>query len=141
MDAYKKILAAVDFSDHTEAVIKRANQLAQQNQSSLVVLHVVSYALPTDVDYLQPRVDEVEQQLADNARNRLETLLADCGAVDAQGVVVVGPHKQEIMRVAEQEKADLIVVGAHGRHGIVGLLGSTTDRVLHQASCDVLTVH
>jgi universal stress protein A len=141
MDAYKKILAAIDFSDHSDDVIKRASQLARQNQSSLVVLHVVSYALPTDVDYLQPRIDEVEQQLADDARNRLETLLEDCDAADAQGVVVVGPPKQEIMRVAEQENADLIVVGAHGNHGIAGLLGSTTDRVLHRATCDVLTVH
>jgi universal stress protein A len=138
MEEYKKILAAVDFSDHTDAVIKRARLLAQQNQSVLVVLNVVSYALPTDVDYLQPRVDEVEQQIADDARNRLEALLAESGIPDTQGIVLVGPPKQEIMRVAEQEQADLIVVGAHGHHGIAGLLGSTTDRVLHRATCDVL---
>lgn len=140
MEAYKKILAAVDFSDHTDAVIKRAGQLAQENQSTLMVLHVVSYILPTDVDYLQPRVDDAEQKLADDSRSRLEVLMAESGVPDAQGIVVVGQPKQEIVRVAEQEQADLIVVGAHGHHGIAGLLGSTTDRVLHRAACDVLTV-
>jgi len=55
-------------------------------------------------------------------------------------VVISGRPKQEILRVAERAAADLIVVGAHGHHDLAGLLGSTTDRVLHRASCDVLTV-
>jgi nucleotide-binding universal stress UspA family protein len=46
----------------------------------------------------------------------------------------------EIVRAAERGKADLIVIGAHGRHGLTGLLGSTTDRVLHHATCGMLTV-
>jgi universal stress protein A len=44
------------------------------------------------------------------------------------------------VRFAEERKVDLIVVASHGLHGFRALLGSTTDGVLHTASCDVLAV-
>jgi universal stress protein A len=50
---------------------------------------------------------------------------------------VPGP---EIVRVAEEESADLIIVGSHGRHGLALLLGSTANNVLHHAPCDVMAV-
>lgn len=141
MEIYKKILAAVDFSDSSDMVIKRAGSIAKQYQATLVILHVVRHAWPSDADYLQPRVNEVEQQITDDARKKLDALLTESDVQDAQGIVIVGRPKQEILNVAEHEQADLLVVGAHGRHGIAGLLGSTTDSVLHRATCDVLTVH
>jgi universal stress protein A len=51
-----------------------------------------------------------------------------------------GAPKQEIVRVADDEKAELIVIGSHGRHGLQLLLGSTANGVLHLAKCDVLAV-
>jgi len=75
-----------------------------------------------------------------SAGRRLDETLSRLGVKDAIPMTVLGPPKQEILRVAQQEAADLIVIGAHGHHGIIGLLGSTTDRILHQADCHVLTV-
>ena len=85
--------------------------------------------------------DNREEVLITVAEKRLHQLLEQAlpGSV-AEVLVVSGRSKVEILRLATQQKADLIVVGAHGRHGLRGLLGSTTDRVLHQAACDVLTV-
>ena len=52
----------------------------------------------------------------------------------------IGSPKAEIIRIAEDMGADLIVVGSHGRHGIALLLGSTAASVVHHAKCDVLAV-
>ncbi len=54
--------------------------------------------------------------------------------------MVWGVPGQEIVRLAEQEQIDLIIVGSHGRHGLALLLGSTASNVLHHAKCDVLAI-
>ena len=140
MTNYQKIIAAVDFSEHTDTVIDNALALAKQNSARLAVLHVLDYAWPTDVDTVIPPVDETEEKLLNSAQERLEAMLKSRGETSVECIVVAGRPKQEILRVAEQEKADLIVMGAHGHHGLTGIVGSTTDRVVHRASCDVLIV-
>jgi len=52
----------------------------------------------------------------------------------------IGSPKLEIVRIAEENNVDLIVMGSHGRHGLALLLGSTANGVLHYAKCDVLAV-
>lgn len=103
-------------------------------------MHVVDYTLPIDDDYIIPPDDKVEEALLVSARERLDKRLQRLGAERVRPLVISGRPKQEILRVAEREAADLIVIGAHGHHGLAGLLGSTTDRVLHRATCSVLTV-
>jgi len=141
MQDYKKILAAVDFSEHTDAVIKRVLSLAQKYDSTLTILYVVDHAWPTDTDYVLPPIESEEDKLVADAHNRLDILLQATNIPPAKRMVVVGRPRQEILRMAEQEQADLIVLGAHAHHGLASLLGSTVDEVLHRASCDVLTVY
>ena len=140
MPMYRKILAAVDFSPHTGAVIRRALSLAQQNDAMLQILHVVDYEWPMDTDYVLPPVDGLEEKFVDKAHERLASLQESTGASGSERVVLVGRPKQEILREAERWQADLIVLGAHGHHSLAGLLGSTTDGVLHRAACEVLVV-
>ena len=52
----------------------------------------------------------------------------------------MGNTKAEILRVAEEERADLIVLGSRERHGLAILVNFTEDTVLHAAHCDVLAV-
>lgn len=141
MQVYKKIIAAIDFSDHTDVVLQRAQLLAKHEGAALLVLHVVDYYWPTDMDYVIPPTDEMEEKLIEEAHARLHTVLKDAGFTHAETIIETGRPKQEILRVVEREQPDLIVVGAHGHHGIAGLLGSTSDRVSHRAACDVLIVH
>jgi universal stress protein A len=54
--------------------------------------------------------------------------------------LVWGVPKQEIIKIAVQERVDLIVVGSHGRHGLALLLGSTANSILHYALCDVMAI-
>ncbi len=140
MTKYDKILAAVDFNEHSDAVIQSALMQTGYSGAELTVLHVVDFIRPIDDDYIIPPTDQIEEALLNSARKRLDEILNRLGATDATPLVTLGPPKQEILRVAKQKTPDLIVIGAHGHHGILGLLGSTTDRVLHQASCHVLTV-
>jgi nucleotide-binding universal stress UspA family protein len=140
MTNYKRILALVDFSGHTDAVIQSAVMQVACSGSMFSVLHVVDYTRPLDDDYIQPPVDTAEETLLAAAREKLEETLRRLGVANASVIVVCGNPRHEILRVAEREVPDLIVIGAHGHHGISDLLGSTTDRVLHRASCHVLTV-
>lgn len=140
MKTYGQILAVVDFSEHTDAVIQSAVRQAECSGAGLSVLHVVDYTRPIDDDYIIPPDDPVETALLASAKEQLEDTLHRLGVIHVRLRVVSGRPKQEILRVAEQESADLIVIGAHGHHGLAGMLGSTTDRVLHRASCPVLIV-
>lgn len=140
MTNYKKILAAVDFNEHSNAVIQSALLQAKCSGATLAVLHVVNFTRLVDDDFITPPTSQMEENLLDSASKRLQEMLNRLGAKEVKPITIIGRPKQEILRVAQQEAADLIVIGAHGDHGILGLLGSTTDRVLHQASCHVLTV-
>jgi universal stress protein A len=138
---YQHVVAAVDLGERSAAVLQHAAPLAQLCSAELTVLHVVNYGVSPDVDYVIPPTDETESELIGAAQRRLRELLErEALGNGVRAVVVSGRPKVEIARVADREGADLIVVGAHGRHGLAGLLGSTTDQVLHHATCDVLTV-
>jgi universal stress protein A len=54
--------------------------------------------------------------------------------------IEMGSPKAEIIRIAREQRVDLIVLGSHGRHGLSLLLGSTASSVIHHAECDVLAV-
>lgn len=140
MRTYQQILASVDFSEHTDAVIQNALRQAECSGAKLTVLHVVDYTRPIDDDYIMPPDDEVETALLTSAQEQLDGILHRLCAAHVRTLVISGRPKQEILRVAEREAADLIVIGAHGHHGLAGLLGSTADRVLHRSTCSVLTV-
>ena len=141
MAKYHHILLALDFSPEAETVLNKALELAQLNDARLSVIHVVEYTsamyagdipLPEDLD--------IDQNLADQAKEKLSEMIKQHNIPDTTGRVEIGIPKREIVRVAEETQADLIVIGSHGRHGLQLLLGSTANGVLHLAKCDVLAV-
>jgi universal stress protein A len=83
---------------------------------------------------------EIEQELVRRSRANIEQLIAGSGAANARGRVEMGNTKAEILRVAGEERADLIVLGSRERHGLAILVNFTEDTVLHAAHCDVLAV-
>ncbi|MGW8228388.1 MAG: universal stress protein [Gammaproteobacteria bacterium] len=141
MSVYQHVLAVIDFSEASTGVLQHAAPLAELCNARLTVLHVVNYSPTPEFEYMLPREDDSEIKLIEAAEKRLQELLErEALSSGVEGKVVVGRPKVEIVRIAKRNKVDLIVIGAHGHHGIGGLLGSTTDRVLHHAACDVLTV-
>jgi len=141
---YKKILVAVDLTADTAPIVERAKALAKIQGSEISLLHVIEpvpLVTPFDVpDVLAPTVLETQDALAAGARQRLGKLAADLGVPSDRAEVIVGNTQAEIVRVASETHADLIVIGGRERHGLSLLVDFTEDAVLHKAACDVLVV-
>ena len=141
MPAYRHILAALDLSDDSPQIAARALELAGFYQARISLLHVVEY-LPIDLteELVLTQPPEVNEHLLQQARVSLEALAAQLGLDPAACRVELGVTKAEILRVADELGADLLVLGSHGRHGLALLLGSTANSVLHNSPCDVLAI-
>lgn len=136
---YKKVLFATDFDEVGIRAAKKAKKIADENGASLILVHVVepipAYAYPGFAGFA-----EVELSIREQAEKELGDL-ADKLDVDSKHCFIeFGSTKNEILRVAQEQKIDLIVTGSHGKHGLSLLLGSTANAILHGAECDVLIV-
>lgn len=142
MKGYQHILVAVDFFEHDDIVISRAQTLADTYQAQLNIVHVVDSLPIIDAGYGVdiPYNLDLTADLMAAAKARLDKLAEKLGVDEQHRWLETGSPQQEIISVAEQNNIDLIVVGSHGRHGLALLLGSTADGVLHHAPCDVLAV-
>ena len=142
MSLYKHILFATDFTEHSLDVAKKAKELAKTNQAQLSVVHVVDYIPITDATYgpIIPYDGDLTEQLMNSAKERLAKLATDLSIDKKHQWLEMGSPKLELVRIAEENDVDLIVIGSHGRHGLALLLGSTANGVLHHATCDVLAV-
>lgn len=138
MPSYKNILLPTDFSKPSEAAAARAMELAKACGAQLIVLTVVDYVPPGYIRVDLP--DASAEELAERARAALGDWVKRLGIAAAKQWVEVGPAKREIIKVAKENHIDLIVMGSHGERGLGRLLGSTTNTVLHEAECDVLSV-
>ena len=140
MPRYKKILVLLDLSDDSEQVAIAARDLAMHSDASMLALHVVEF-VPVEPlgESLMPTA-QIEDDLIRRSREKLDALIARLALPRAVGRVESGNTKAEILRVAKQEKADLIVLGSRERHGLAILVNFTEDTVLHAAHCDVLAV-
>ena len=140
MPGYKKVLVLLDLSDDSEQVAIAARDLAAHSNASMLVLHVVEF-VPVEPlgESLMPTA-QIEDELVKRSREKLDALIERLALPRSVGRVESGNTKAEILRVAEEEKADLIVLGSRERHGLAILVNFTEDTVLHAAHCDVLAV-
>lgn len=138
---YQHLLIAVDLTEASETVARRAQAVAERCDARLSLVHVVEY-VPVDPagEALLPPPVNMEDELMDAARKRLDTLAEKLGLPDCRRHVVLGNIKTEVARIARENEVDLIVLGSHERHGLQLLLGSTEKSVLSAAPCDVLAV-
>ena len=135
---FETIVLAVDGSEHAERAVSVAGEIARRFGGEVVVLHVREHQVTwgEDIDVESEReamelVDRVVRELKQTETNvRSEVVRVPAGHVG-----------HEIVRVAEHEGADLIVMGTRGLSGWERVLvGSVADRVVHLAACPVLVV-
>ena len=140
MGVYSKILLVVDLSDDSGKIGERARALAAACGAELSLLHVVEY-VPVEPmgETLLPAV-QIEEELVARARERLAVLASQLGIESAHREIASGNIKAEIVRVAQEQRIDLIVLGSRERHGLSIMVNFTEDTVLHAAPCDVLAV-
>jgi nucleotide-binding universal stress UspA family protein len=147
MVSIKRILCPIDFSEFSRHALMRAVAVAKAHRAAVMALHVVPIPPPVFVSHLE--VSEPPQLgLAHTAREHLLRALTEftapqhsmCVPIDTDVVDAETVHG-EILAQAERLRADLIVMGTHGRTGFQRLLlGSVTDKVLRTARQPVLTV-
>ena len=143
MEKYKKILVAVELNSKTDKeIVKKALKISAEDNAELVLIHAVEYisGYGYGLPYSPVMSSEVEDVLLKHTEEEMKKLGDSIGVDKKRQIVKFGPAKFIILEEAEKMKADLIVVGSHGRHGVRMLLGSTANAVLHGAKCDVLSV-
>ena len=139
MSRYQKLLVLLDLSPDSEQVAAAAKALAGP-EAAVVALHVVEFVPPEPMgETLMPTV-QIEQAMIQRSGEKLQAMVARLNFPNPTWRVEAGNTKSEILRVAGEEKADLIVVGSRERHGLGVLVNFTEDTVLHAAHCDVLAV-
>lgn len=138
-----RIVAATDFSKGSRAALKYADMLRRQTGATLHVLHVVEDPTITGMwpDVYLAELPDLRAELVAHARTTLRAETRTLRVPRVTTEVAVGPTAQVIAAMAEHHRADLIVMGTHGRTGLSHvLLGSVAERVVRLAPCPVLTV-
>ena len=140
MAVYRRILVVVDLTEDSLVIGRRAQALAALSGAEIELLHVVEF-VPVEPmgETLMPSV-QIEDELLERARQRVAMLAGELGLEGSAARVEAGNVKSEIVRVAREYNADLIVLGSRERHGLSILVNFTEDTVLHAAPCDVLAV-
>ena len=141
---FRRMLCPVDFSDSSLAALDFAHSLAQEGDAALTILHVLE--TPADDGPLTTRpitAPEYRLELERDVATTLHELIPDAIRDSARSAtrLVHGKAYREILSVATEENADLIVMGVHGRNALdLMLFGSTTNQVVRRAVCPVLTL-
>ncbi len=141
---FRRIVCAVDFSDASLKGLEHAFSLAQEDDAQLFVTHVIDW--PDDANLppaLAQAIASTRREWEHGKQRQLEQLVPESSRTwcRPEHVLRVGPPARELLRVAAEREADLIVVGVHGRGAIdLALFGSTTHKILRDAGCPVLTV-
>lgn len=144
---FRQVLTPVDFSPSSLKAVELAADLARQSRGHLTLLHVVEWPWHDEPDSVPEGVPPAQAQvlrdyrryLEHGAIERLRTLVPD--HVDVSTAVRFGKPWAETLAAAAAARADLIVLGVHGRGPIdLGFFGSTTNHVVRAATCPVLTV-
>lgn len=156
----KKLIAAVDFSKNTDAVLEQAATLAKALDTKLWIMHVVSdemqattYEATTQFSAYAPEfitmpgdVQLARDLSAEEFKREHQQLLGMSSSlresgVDAQAILLKGNASKLILEKAEGLAADIIILGSHG-HGLFhkALLGSVSEAVIRHARCNVLIV-
>jgi len=146
MIALKTVLVPVDFSETSDVALRYGREMARAFGATLQVLHVVQepYSQPWAVEAYGFSLAALQEEWIKDAKARLDQMVTDEDrrALQATALTVLGHPVTEVLRIAADNKVDLIVMGTHGR-GPLGhmIMGSVAERVVRRAPCPVLTVH
>jgi nucleotide-binding universal stress UspA family protein len=145
MASIRTVMVASDFSPASRAAFARAVELARANRARLLVMHALTLVPPMlGGEYIPPQTwERIESASRAEARKQIDALVtrARRAGVRAAGLIVVGSAYEVIVRAARSKRADVLVLGTHGRTGLPRFfLGSVAARVLATAPCPVLTV-
>ncbi|MDY0270505.1 universal stress protein [Trichloromonas sp.] len=145
MKDFKTILFALDFSQSSDYAFQYALSLARKYQARLLIVHVINE--PVDLrGFYVPHIsfEKLEQEIEEGARKMMDKFcrdqLGDYGSYET--FLLPGIPYDEIIKKAEEQSADLIIMGTHGRTGLDHVLfGSTAEKVVRKSTIPVMTIH
>jgi nucleotide-binding universal stress UspA family protein len=146
MSRIRTIVHPTDFSRASTPAFKRAVELAKDRRAQLLVVHVLAPVAPIMMadGYVAPKVyEDMEAAARAGAQKQLRRLVdqATRAGVRVKPLLLEGIAHERIAQAARSRKADLVVIGTHGRTGFARFfLGSVASRVLAICPCPVLTV-
>jgi nucleotide-binding universal stress UspA family protein len=141
----KLILCPIDFSEFSLSAYRHSLSLAEHYQAKLVAQHIVELWRHPAGDFAASGgvYEEYSQALRESGKKQLQEFVENHtpDEIQPERVVQIGIAADSILSFAQLQKADVIVMGTHGRRGFDRLmLGSVTDRVMRRAPCPVLAV-
>lgn len=140
----EKILFPTDFSEGSFHALPFAVDLSKHYNSKLYILHVIyDVAKATDSHIPHVSSDELYKEMSAWAQGEIESCCIEeiRGLPNVEKVVLKGIPYEEVIKFAEKQKIDMIVMGTYGRKGLERFLfGSTAERVVRRAPCPVMTV-
>jgi nucleotide-binding universal stress UspA family protein len=145
MTRIRRILVATDFSKTSAKALTGAIDLAKAQRAKLTILHAYVPLVPlVPEQYIEAgtwdRIDTESRRWAERQLVKLAARARKSG-VRATPALVIGDPSRQIVRTARSLRADLIVVGTHGRQGLTRFfLGSVAERVIATAACPVMTI-
>lgn len=145
MKSIKKILHATDFSKASARALDQAVELARQNRAELLVVHVIEptpYAADGEFNAAEiyAKLEDIAKRDAATSMTKLMQRLKKLN-VKARSLLLKGSPYDQIVKAAKSQKADMIVIGTHGRSGLSRLfMGSVAGKVISLATCPVTTV-
>lgn len=141
MSVYNKIVVAIDLSSDSKKVIETALKVAGGDAGKIHLVHVVEpIAAAYSMDAYAINVNELQQEALALAADNLAEFAESRNVSKDHQHTLLGSPAIEVRNLASELEADAIVIGSHGHSGWKILLGSTANKVLHGACCDVLTV-
>jgi universal stress protein A len=145
MSRFRRILHPSDFSRASGNAFSRSVELAKANRAELIIVHVWSPVMPISGDgYIPPKAyDEMVAAARGEAKKHLDALVAKArkAGARAKGLLLEGVPFEVITRAAKAQRADVVVIGTHGRTGLARFfMGSVAERVVGMAPCPVMTV-
>ena len=143
MASVKKILCAVDFSESSPRVAEYAAALAAATKAEILCVYIApSLAEYVGFNVPQAALDTFVGDVVTSAGATMDAFVADnFKGLPARGLVLAGYPAEEILAAAEEQQADMIVMGTHGRTGIDRIIfGSVAEKVVKSAACPVLTI-
>ena len=139
----RTVIAPTDLSKLSRAALRYAMEMALAQGAEVVVYNVISedsewFDKDDELNPTKALVPKQKQRLAEFVKESCAEFL---GKVRVRELVEIGVPYKEIVRKAEDEKADMIVMSTHGRTGLEQvMMGSVTAKVVARATCPVLSI-
>jgi nucleotide-binding universal stress UspA family protein len=142
---YQRIMVAVDGSETAERGLQEAIRLAKDQQARLAIVHVIDIVIVNGAEEFSETYIDSMREYARSVLEQAHKAAQAAGVeteVQSPEIFTSGFHvADKIAQLASDWKADLLVVGTHGRRGVQRLLlGSVAERVVRVAPCPLLLV-